>query len=98
MIEGALLLGKEESIRDVYTKRVFRYIVILVVVSFLYWLWQFHYNISVATFRVFWKNLYSHHMSTQLWYLYSYFGLLIMLPLLRRLAGVLKKNDIYICL
>ena len=98
MIAGALLLGKEESIRDVYTKRVFRYIVILVVVSFLYWLWQFHYNISVAALRVFWKKLYSHHMSTQLWYLYSYIGLLIMLPLLRRLAGVLKKNDIYICL
>lgn len=93
MIAGALLLGKEESIRDIYTKRVFRYIVILVVVSFLYWLWQFHYNISVATLRVFWKKLYSHHMSTQLWYLYSYIGLLIMLPLLRKLAGVLKKND-----
>ncbi len=93
MIAGALLLGKEESIRELYMKRVLRYIVILVVVSFLYWLWQFHYNISIATFRVFWKKLYSSHMSNHLGYLYSYISLMIMLPLLRRLTSAMRKND-----
>lgn len=93
MITGALLLGKNESVKNVLFKRVLRYVFILFVVSFLYWILGASLPISVATLRVFWVKLISDKMTTQLWYLYSYIGVLIMLPLLRRFVISMREKD-----
>lgn len=91
MISGALLLQTVESIRTLYTKRVLRMIVVLLIASVPYYLWLHKDSgMSVAAFLSF---VYAHSATTALWYLYSYIGLLLMLPLLRRLAQAMTTND-----
>ncbi len=93
MISGALLLGKEESISNVYRKRVLRILIVLVCISLLY---QIYYCIrSGESFSLssFLTTLYSSRLSTALWFLYVYLALMMMLPLLRRLAQGLKSNE-----
>lgn len=93
MISGALLLGKEESIADVYKKRVLKFAVILLVASLgngAYKIFRYGETISLERF---WQILYSDNMITALWYLYSHLALLTMLPLLRRMVKALRDKE-----
>lgn len=96
MISGALLLGKKESFRDLYKKRVIKYVLILIVVSlFSQIYWDVHYGTEISLIEIgkFLKIIYSGEAALALWYLYSYIGALIMLPLLRKLVSVMESKD-----
>jgi len=93
MVSGALLLKKEESIGVVYKKRFLRMLIILLVTSVFYAVYD-----AVATetpFELigFLKTIYRSRQSMALWYLYSYLALMMMLPLLRKLAKGLVLNE-----
>ena len=94
MISGALLLGKEEDLSYILTKRVFRFILLIVGAStFIY--------IIKASGAVTPANLFYGISTCQIegtyWYLYAHLAFLLMLPYLRRIVSNLNKKDfIYI--
>ena len=91
MISGALLLPKQETLKQLYTKRVFRMLVVLLLVSVPYYIWLHRSNgLNPGSFLTF---IYGESASTSLWYLYSYIGLLIVMPLLRAMVVNLCCND-----
>ncbi|MCD7845475.1 MAG: acyltransferase [Oscillospiraceae bacterium] len=93
MVSGALLLGKNESIGTVYKKRVLRMVIVLVVISLLYQVYDCVRGGTAFQLGVFLKTLYSSRLSTALWYLYAYLAIMSMLPLLRRMAQHMTANE-----
>lgn len=91
MISGALLLPKEETLKQLFTKRVLRMATVLVVVSVPYYLWLHRSNgLGIADFFTY---IYENCATTSLWYLYSYIGLLLLLPFLRSMVKSMKQKD-----
>lgn len=93
MISGVNLLGKTESYRELFVKRILKYLVII-----LFWgtLQYFRYArtgkiaLSVGEW---WNNIYSTPILETYWYLYIYLGFLLMLPLIRKIASGMSQKD-----
>lgn len=91
MISGALLLKKEESLKQLFLKRVFRIAIVLVLVSIPYYYWLRRSNgVSITSFLTW---IYAESASTSLWYLYSYIALLLVLPFLRSMVKNMQQKD-----
>lgn len=99
MISGALLLGRDEPIGTVLKKRFLRFAGILAGISVLYWLYDAAVHDSSLDPGSFLTRLYSADLSVGLWYLYSYLSVMLMLPLLRRMARSMTNQEfIYLAL
>lgn len=91
MISGALLLPKQESLKQLFKKRVLRMVVVLIMVSVpYYYLFLRENGVSVSSFLIY---IYGNSATTALWYLYSYIGLLLLLPFLRSMVKGMKPTD-----
>lgn len=91
MISGALLLKKDEPIRIVYQKRVFRIFLVLLLCSIAaYVLRTDRAELSLSFFL---QKFYSSNLATPYWYLYAYLGYLVMLPFLRKLSRTMQPVD-----
>lgn len=94
MTSGALLLGKEESYKKLLTGRFSKYLVILVVSSFLIYLYScLRINSEGVSIRHFFRLLYTSNASAACWYLYAYLAYILMLPLIRKLAVSMTKRE-----
>ncbi len=93
-ISGALLLHKNEPLKDVW-KRVLRMILVLFLVSLLYWFEYLSQNNAKFKFMAFFHKAYYDQTRYHLWFLYSYIAFLITLPLLRALAQHLETKYFY---
>lgn len=93
MISGALLLKKEESLKELYLKRVLRYLIILFVFSLI----RYSYLAYHGQITFYWKDLIrkitTGQIYTPYWFLYSYLGFLVSLPILRKIAKALNPNE-----
>lgn len=104
MISGALLLGREESCRELYGKRVVRILLALVLFSCV----EYCYKLAMgagsvrAAFRAvadgfhlvdFLRGIYSEEQAAAYWYLYAYLAFLVMLPLLRKMVRMMRAED-----
>ncbi len=100
MISGALLLGREnESVAEVWRKRILRMVVILIGISIVYQVYNCVRKGDTFVLSTFLKTLYSSRMSTALWYMYAYIAMLMMLPLLRRMAkGMNVQEYVYLAI
>lgn len=95
MISGATLLGKTESIKDLYFKRIFKIVGILLLFSFIQYL-RINMSFNIVDFS---KKLYQEYIIIQYWFLYAYIAFLIILPILRIIAkNINKKEVIYLFL
>lgn len=91
MISGALLLPKKESLRTLFSKRILRMAVVLFLISVPYYFWlKRAHGMGVSDFFTY---IYGNSASTSLWYLYSYIGLLLMLPFLRSMVQNMHHKD-----
>ena len=95
MVSGALLIPKEESIKDLYKKRILRFLIVILLFSFIQYIYMICKSHSDFNILEYFHITYSYEMATAYWYLYSYLGILVMLPLLRKLANAMKCNDYY---
>lgn len=86
MSSGALLLGKEEDLRTLFKKRILRFLTVLVVCSFIMYIYVHRADLSGASISDFFKTIYSKNIIVPYWYLYSYIAYLFMLPFLRKIA------------
>lgn len=91
LVSGALLLKKEETLKQLFFKRIFRMIIVLVLVSVPYYYWLHRDN--GTGFLDFFRWIYTNSASSSLWYLYSYIALLLMLPFLRSMVKNMKQQD-----
>ena len=94
LVSGGLLLWKEEPLSRVLRRRFGRVAAALAVFSVLTYClrahWDFYEYPGVYDFlRRFWKE----GVSQPYWYLYMYLGLMLILPILRKLIGVLTERD-----
>ena len=101
MISGAVLLGKEESIKTLYKKRVLKIFIVTFVASFLVFVFamqkaeQLEILFNVDTILIFFRKIYTEPIVIPYWFLYLYLAFLIMLPLLRNLVKNMKKESYY---
>jgi surface polysaccharide O-acyltransferase-like enzyme len=94
MISGVLLLQKEESIRDIFRKRIMRYLILLSVFSAAMYVFQYlHGKRSFISISDFFSGLLQGNIQITYWFLYSYLGFLCLLPFIRMLAINMKGKD-----
>lgn len=94
MSSGALLLGKQESIKTILTKRFLRYAAVLLACSLI----AYVYDCSRMSDREmsavdFVRILYGGEHTAAYWFLYAYLAYLLMLPFLRRLAQSMSFGE-----
>ena len=96
MISGALLLGKRDTYRIAYGKRAFRIFLDILVFSIISFCITNHgFNgFSFDTIR----SMINNPIITPYWYLYSYLGIMLMLPFLQKMVQALNKRDYIILL
>lgn len=93
MISGGLLLDRDESISQLFRKRILRIGIVLVLFSgilYCFWIhWGFVPHPGVKDFI---KRLWGEGISIPYWYLYTYLGVLFLLPLLRPAARAIPDQ------
>lgn len=92
MISGVLFLGHVDSYRKCFG-RIVRIVLDIVIFSLLYYVRSWYVNRFEFSFVEFLKLIARQHMTNAYWYLYLYLGLLIMLPLLQRLAAGMGRHE-----
>lgn len=94
MVSGALLLGKNESIKDLYKKRVLRMSIVLLVFSTLqYFVKILRYQIENSSLKDFVIRFFSGNIQDTYWFLYAYIGILMIMPFLRKLAQGMNEME-----
>lgn len=93
MISGALLLGKEESFKTLLSKRILRILAVIIIFSFVQYLYQVIWLEREFDLLQFFKQIASSPIIIPYWYLYSYLVYLLLLPFLRRLVRAMKDKD-----
>lgn len=93
MISGALLLGKEESLRTLFRKRILRILAVILLFSFLQYAYKAVWLGQPFDLLDFLKRTVSSPMIIPYWYLYSYLVYLLLLPFLRRLARAMRGKE-----
>ena len=98
MISGALLLEKDESIGDIYKKRVSRIFAALLIFSLFQYSRQISNNTAPAQLSYFIEHFYTDPIIIPYWFLYQYISFLIILPFLRKMVRRMERRDyIYGC-
>ncbi len=94
MVSGALLIPREEDGKTLLLKRVLKMAVILIVISFIYYIRLYikhpEYGFSIKFFI---ETIYTSPFITPLWFLYRYIEFLLMLPLLKHMIRNMSKTD-----
>lgn len=93
MISGAVLIPKKESATEIIKKRVTRIAAALLVGSLFSYLYSLGWKIGKFDFIYFIKNIYTNRFATSYWFLYSYMSFLLILPLIKKLAKSMSRND-----
>ncbi len=94
MISGYLLLGKQESFSEVIKKRIVRYALVIAAASMLTYVADCFFRKELFSIRELVKIIYRGDIGTY-WFLYSYLGLMLMLPFLRGIVGALSRTTVY---
>ena len=94
MISGVLLLDKEETLKELFIKRILRYGVIILLFSFIYYVRLYiHHPEYGFSMKYFFTYIYSTPFIIPYWFLYSYLSFLLILPVLRAVVKSLKENE-----
>lgn len=93
MISGALLLKKQEEYKTFFMKRIFKVGIVLLLFSFVYYVIDVFRGNQIFSLVGFGASIYKNAMTNAYWYLYLYLGILLMLPILRKLVVNLTTKD-----
>lgn len=95
MVSGALLLRKEESISELYRKRVGRILLVLLLFSVLQYVVSVWSGMETGEMgiRDFLFRFYTGNIADSYWFLYAYLGVLAGLPLFRKMAGGMGMEE-----
>ena len=103
MISGALLLGKQEDYRTVFKKRVVRMLLLIAFAETAFysavWIKANLIKHGSTPFNIgeLLRGIVSGDAGpTAYWFLYSYLGMLLLLPILQRIARGITKQDVLV--
>lgn len=99
MISGVTLLSKQESLKNLFFRRVLRYVLIILLFGTVQYFRFFRTGKVALSLGAWFTSVYCSPILETYWFLYLYLGFLLLLPLLRKLAaGMDKKDFIYLFL
>ena len=90
MISGALLLSREESDRELYGRRIPRFLLLTFLVNLFTYVYRCYPSFIAGDF---FRGFFAGIMDETHWYLYAYLGLLVCLPFLRRAARGMTHTE-----
>ena len=91
MIMGGLLLQKVDKPKK-SVERVVRMVIVTILFSFAYYVRGHWHNLSSMKLLEFIKQIFTFRSANAYWYIYAYIGLLILLPLMQRMAQAFSKR------
>lgn len=94
MISGATMLSKDETPGQIWRRRIPKYVAVLVLATLLMYGYYGLKDGTAMSVGDFLKTLYSKNVIVPYWYLYSYLGFLILLPMLRKLIRNLSDKEL----
>lgn len=92
-ISGSLLLTKEESLKEIFKKRISKIIMVLIPISIIYYIHGSFFHNYDLNFTKFLEKLYTCDIRIHLWYLYAYLAFLLTIPFIRAIAKNLSKTN-----
>lgn len=95
MISGSLLLTKEERYIMIFRKRMIKIIIAILVFNFFVYMAEHDFVVDLTAYII---GVFENGIDRSYWYLYSYLGFLLMLPLLHRICRNMKASDFWIIL
>lgn len=95
MVSGALLLQKKESLLEVFRKRTLRMLLVTAIIVLLQYIFMLVKTKSSFSFTQLLNSLYGGGIITQQWFLYAYISMLLILPMLQRLAQALEEKSFF---
>ena len=96
MVTGALILSKKISYKEIFAKRIFRVVIPLIVVSFIYFFLvinDFSFNNLLKFVLSMFTNYNGDYIPYWLWYLYALIALYIMSPFLQKMLDNFTNKD-----
>lgn len=94
MISGGLLLGKQETLKELFSKRILRYVAVILIFTFLQYLRIVRVHPEEGFHPSAWLlYCYSGNIIVPYWFLNSYLSMLLILPFLRLLVSVMSKRE-----
>lgn len=97
MISGAVLLGKSESYQDIFRKRILKILLVIIIFSILYYVNQSVLTGNEFSLNDFFYRIYVGSITNAFWYLYMYLGLMVMLPIIRKMTKEFTTKDYFYC-
>lgn len=93
MISGATLLGKQESYKELFGRRILKYCGIILFWGTLQYLRYVRVGKIAFSIEEWWSHIYSAPVLESYWFLYLYLGFLLLLPLIRKIASGMSEKD-----
>ncbi|RPF54171.1 acyltransferase [Aquisalibacillus elongatus] len=96
MLSGMLLLDKNETYREILSKRVIMLLIPLIVWTVLFSFWESRFTFTDVSVKEILVNLFENDTKYHLWYLYAIIGLYLALPLFKSVIKLVDKRDLYL--
>lgn len=94
MISGGLLLGKQETLKQLFSKRILRYVAVIFIFTFLQYLRIVRVHPEGGFHPTTWLlYCYTGNIIEPYWFLKAYLSMLLILPFLRLLVSVMTKRE-----
>ena len=93
MISGAMLLPKKESLKELFQKRILRMGLVLLVFSGIQYVLLLLEGRAALSGKAVAQAILQDGMIPSYWFLYAYIAYLLILPILRKVAVVMSKQD-----
>lgn len=104
MISGALLLGRDESMSRLFSKRILRFLIVIVaygVLQYGFFIWTTHgemlwsWKLLIRAVYTGWPIAAKGFVGypSAIWFLYAYLAMLLVLPFLRAMVRHLRDRD-----
>lgn len=93
MITGATLIDRDETPGQIWRHRIVRILAVLFLASAMMYVYYGLRDDTAMSVGDLLRSVYSRNMIIPYWYLYSYLGLLILLPFLRKMIRQLSDRE-----
>lgn len=94
LVTGALLLQKEENWQQIYRKRVWRIVKVIVLFTIVRYFYECFYVKRMAfSFLELFKAILEGKLFLPYWFLYAYLSILFVLPFLKKMVKSMNKKE-----
>lgn len=97
MVSGALLFQKEESWQDIYRKRVWRIVKVIILFTIIRYFYEcFCVKTMAFSFLELLKVIFTGKLFLPYWFLYAYLSILLVLPFLKKMVRNMDKKEMQV--